>query len=335
MPFILLVDVYYLLIFNNLSSAALIQLLDEDLTVFIDATQEWKRELKHAATTIQCAFRVPPTASSTKLSLWKRLYQQKIKSVDEKKEIKSESKPATDVTKHRVFKPSINFKKNRVTRQTTLSSMRKTKKAANLAQRRGLTAVTSLPIIQAPVRALIPSAPSAPIKKKRASIITSELSRPIKLEQVLQKYMPIQFSSILPALDLYSLIEVDEPIEITSILPKCKLLPIMEVDEPADLTSILKAAAATTIQALIRGALARSALARREETDEPRQLEQEAKADDDVNFGQVDEPLDIPEAELQSPKKLKCRRCKAVESSLDGRYWSVSSRRRRNTKPGV
>ena len=84
MPFILLVDVYYLLIFNNLSSAALIQLLDEDLTVFIDATQEWKRELKHAATVIQCAFRVvPKSVATSKLVLWKRLYQEKIKSVDE------------------------------------------------------------------------------------------------------------------------------------------------------------------------------------------------------------------------------------------------------------
>jgi hypothetical protein len=308
----------------------------EDLTAFIAVCQELEEELNHAATTIQCAFRVPPTASSAKLSLWKRLYQEKIKPVDEEDKIKSESKPATVVTKHRSYKPSINFKKNRAIRQTTLSSMRKAKKAANLARRRGLVAVESLPIIQAPVRALIPYAPSA-LKEKRDSFDTYKLSRPIKLEQVLQMYMPIQFSSILPALDLYSLIEVDEPIEITSILPKCKLLPIMEVDEPADLTSILKAAAATIIQALIRGALARSALARREETDEPRQLEQEAEAEA-VDFEQVVEPLDIIPEEaasepIQSPKKL--RRCKAVESSLDGRYWSVSSTRRRRKSSRV
>ena len=55
----------------------------EDLDVFTGACVEYKNELKHAATTIQCAFRVPPTASSAKLSLWKRLYQEKIKSVDE------------------------------------------------------------------------------------------------------------------------------------------------------------------------------------------------------------------------------------------------------------
>ena len=59
----------------------------EDLTAFIDECTMLKEEWKHAATTIQCAFRVPPTASSAKLSLWKRLHQEKIKPVDEKKKI--------------------------------------------------------------------------------------------------------------------------------------------------------------------------------------------------------------------------------------------------------
>jgi len=334
----------------------------EDLDVFTDACAELKNEMKHVATTIQCAFRVPPTASSAKLSLWKRLHQEKIKPVDEKKKIKSEAKSAIVVSKYRSFKPSIDSKKNRADRQTTLSNIRKNKKAANLAQRRGLTAVTSLPIIQ------IPSAPSAPIKKKRDSIITSELSRPIKLE---------------PAFEL---------VQFISILSECALSSIPEV------TELSQAAAATTIQALIRGALTRSTreallpttkiepeeikvdtttssdstttelgqiLPVEQEpevegttttgglddtflfddelseshssddtskTDEPRQLEQEAEADDDIDFGLADEPLDIPDATpepIQSPKKLKCCRCKAVESSLDGQYWSVSSSRRR------
>jgi len=118
----------------------------EDLKVFTSACKDYKNEMKHAATTIQCAFRVPPTASFAKISLWKRLYQQKIKSVDEKKKIKSEYKPAIVVTKHRVFKPPINSKKNRADRQTTLSSMRKKKKAANLARLRGLA--TSIQVVQ-------------------------------------------------------------------------------------------------------------------------------------------------------------------------------------------
>ena len=162
--------------------------------------------------------------------------------------------------------------------------------------------------------------------------------------------------SILSECALTSIIEVDEPIEITSILPKCKkLLPIMEVDETADLASIVKAAAATTIQALIRGALARSALARREEAPTSTNLNDEeflwddefsqphsAEADDDIDFGHADEPLldldAIPEATpepFQSPKKLQCCRCKAVESSLDGHYWSVSSTRRRRKSSRV
>ena len=59
-------------------------------------------------------------------------------------------------------------------------------------------------------------------------------------------------------------------------------------------------------------------------------------ADVDIVFEQADEPLDIPEATpepFQSPKKL--RRCKAVESSLDGHYWSVSSTRRRRKSSRV
>ena len=323
----------------------------QDLTAFIAASQELEEELKHAATNIQCAFRVPPTASSAKLSLWKRLHQEKIKPVDEKKKIKSEAKSAIVVSKYRSFKPSIDSKKNRADRQTTLSNMRKNKKAANLAQRRGLTAVTSLPIIQAPVRALIPSAPSAPIKKKKDSIITSELSRPIKLE---------------PAFEL---------VQFISILSECALSSIPEV------TELSQAAAATTIQALIRGALTRSTheapkvevttVTKPEEikieattssdstTTELGQIlpvEQEpelevtttdlwddefsqphsAEADDDIDFGHADEPLDIPEATpepFQSPKKR--RRCKAVESSLDGHYWSVSSTRRRRKSSRV
>jgi len=323
----------------------------EDLDVFTDACVELKNEMKHAATTIQCAFRVPPTASSAKLSLWKRLYQEKIKSVDEKKKIKSELKSAIVVSKYRSFKPSIDSKKNRANRQSTLSSMRKNKKAANLDQRRGLVAVTSLPIIQAPVRALIPSAPSAPIKKKRDSIITSELSRPIKLE---------------PAFEL---------VQFISILSECALSSIPEV------TELSQAVAATTIQALIRGALTRSTreAPKVEATTkfEPEEIKVEAttssdstttelgqilpveqepevevtttdlwddefsqppsaEAGDDIDFGHADEPLDIPEATpepFQSPKKR--RRCKAVESSLDGQYWSVSSARRRRKSSRV
>jgi len=322
----------------------------EDLGVFTDACVELKNEMKYAATTIQCAFRVPPTASSAKLSLLKRLHQEKIKPVDEKKKIKSEAKSAIVVSKYRSFKPSIDSKKNRADRQTTLSNIRKNKKAANLAQRRGLTAVTSLPIIQAPVRALIPSAPSAPIKKKRDSIITSELSRPIKLE---------------PAFEL---------VQFISILSECALSSIPEV------TELSQAAAATTIQALIRGALTRSTheAPKVEATTkiEPEEIkvdtttpsdsttelghilpvEQEPEvevtttdlwddefsqphsidADVDIVFELADEPLDIPEATpepFQPPKKR--RRCKAVESSLDGHYWSVSSSRRRRKSSRV
>jgi len=351
----------------------------QDLTAFIAASQELEEELKHAATTIQCAFRVPPTASSAKLSLWKRLHQEKIKTTATEEKIKSEeAPPVTVATKYRVFKPSIDSKKNRADRQTTLSSIRKNKKAANLAQRRGLAAVTSLPIIQAPVRALIPYAPSAPIKKKKkdSSVTTSELSQLTKFEHLLQEYMSIQFISILSECALTSIIEVDEPIELTSILPKCKLHPIKEVQEPVDLS-----VAATTIQALIRGALTRST---REDpkvgattATDPEEIKVEAttssdstttelgqilpveqepelevtttdlwddefsqphsaEADDDIDFGHADEPLDIPEATpepFQSPKKR--RRCKAVESSLDGHYWSVSSTRRRRKSTRV
>ena len=346
----------------------------EDLDVFTDACVELKEEWKHAATTIQCAFRVPKSAATAKLSLWKRLYQEKNKSVNEKKEIKSEAKPVIVATKLRSYKPSIDSKKNRADRQSTLSSIRKTKKAANLARRRGLTVVTSLPIIQAPVRALIPYAPSAPIKKKRDTFDTYKLSQPSNLE---------------PAFELVRMI---------SILSECALTPIIEVDEP------IEAAAATTIQALIRGALTRSTreapkveaitITEPEEikvatttssdrttelgqilpveqdpeveatttdlndeaflfddelsephsyddtskTDEPRQLDQEAEADDDIDFGHADEPFDIPEATpepIQSPKNLQRRRCKAVESSLDGHYWSVSSSRRRRKSSRV
>jgi len=366
----------------------------EDLDVFTGACVVYKNELKNAAITIQCAFRVPPTASSTKLSLWKRLHQEKIKPVDEKKKIKSEeAQPVTVATKLRVFKPSINFKKNRADRQTTLSSIRKNKKAANLARRRGLA--TSIQVVQEDQ--LILAVPSAPIKKKRDPSDTYKLSRPIKLEPAFEL---VQFISILSKCASSSIPEVTEPIEITSILPKCKLDPIMEVVEE---TVDLKAAAATTIQALIRGALSRSTreapkveattIIEPEEikveattssdrttelgqilpveqepvlestttgglddeaflfddelsephssddtskTDEPRQLDQEAEADDDIDFGHADEPLDIPEATpepIQSPKK--CRRCKAVESSLDGHYWSVSSTRRRRKSSRV
>jgi len=356
----------------------------EDLTAFIDDCTMLKEEWKHAATTIQCAFRIPPTASSSKLSLWKRLYQGKIKSVDEKKKIKSEAKSAIVVSKYRSFKPSINSKKNRADRQSTLSSMRKNKKAANLARRRGLVAATSLPSIQAPAQALIPSAPFAPIKKKKdSSITTPELSQLAKFEHLLQEYMSIQFTSILSECALTSIVEVDEPIEITSILPKCKLHPIKEVQEPVD----LEAAAATTIQALIRGALTRSTreAPKVEATTptEPGEIKSEATtspdstttelaqilpveqepevevtttdlwddefsqphsvdADDDIVFEQADEPLldldAIPDATpepIHSPKKLHCRRCKAVESSLDGQYWSVSSSRRRRKSSRV
>ena len=322
----------------------------DDLKVFTGACVEYKNELKHAATTIQLAFRVPKSTATSKVVLWKRLYQEKIKSVDEEDKIKSESKPTIVVTKHRSYKPSINSKKNRAARQTTLSGMRKSKKAADLARRRGLVAA-SLPIIQAPVRALILYAPTAPIKKKKkdSSITSSRVSQLTKFEHLLQEYMPIQFTSIFSKCTLTSITEVDEPIEFMSILKtlKCKILPIMEVEEPVDFASILKTpkyrlnsimeeddqgeikveATTTTVRSDDTS-----------ETDEPRQLEQEAEAEDDNVFGQANEPLldsdHIPEAALepiQSPKKLQRRRCKAVESSLDGRYWSVSSRRRRKS----
>jgi len=291
----------------------------EDLTAFIDECTMLKEEWKHAATTIQCAFRVPPTASSTKLSLWKSLYQEKIKSVVEEKKIKPESKPVIVATKLRIFKPSINSKKNRADRKTTLSSMRKNKKAANLARRRGLA--TSIQLVQVVQDQLILAVPSAPIKKKKKSITTSKLSRPIKLESAFEL---VQFISILSECALSSIPEIDEPIEITSILKtwKCKLLPIMEVDEPEE----IKEEATTTTSSDAS------------EKAQPFQLEQDAEAED-IEFGQADEPLvdsdAIPEAAtpepIQSPKKLQRRRCKAVESSLDGRYWSVSTRRRRKS----
>ena len=62
--------------------------------------------------------------------------------------------------------------------------------------------------------------------------------------------------------------------------------------------------------------------------DEPRQLDQEADAEDDIDLLLVPEAAPEP---MQSPKKLHCRRCKAVKSSLDRRYWSVSSGRRRKS----
>jgi len=325
----------------------------EDLDVFTGTCVEYKNELKHAAITIQCAFRVPPTASSAKLSLWKHLHQEKIKPVDEKKKIKSEeAPPVTVATKYRVFKPSFNSKKNRADRQATLSSMRKNKKAANLARRRGLA--TSIQVVQEDQ--LILAAPSAPIKKKRDPFYnTYEFSRPIKLE---------------PAFEL---------VQFISILSECALTSIPEV------TELSQAAAATTIQALIRGALTRSTReapkVEATTTTEPEEIKVEATtssdstttelgqilpveqepevevtttdfwddefsqphsvdADVDIIFEQADEPLldldAIPEATpepIQSPKKR--RRCKAVESSLDGNYWSVSSTRRRRKSSRV
>ena len=135
--------------------------------------------------------------------------------------------------------------------------------------------------------------------------------------------MSFVFSSILPTLKMYSLIEQDEQIEFKSILKtfKCKILPIMEVDESEN--------ASKSVQ--------------------PSYLEQKAAFEassitiasggDDIDFEQVNEPLlDIPEAtseSIQSPKKLHSRRCKAVESSLDGHYWSVSSTRRRRKSSRV
>jgi len=294
----------------------------EDFDVFINACVELKNEMKHAATTIQCAFRVPPTASSAKLSLWKRLYQDKIKTTATEEKIKPEAKPVIVATKLRVFKQSINSKKNRADRQSALSSIRKNKKAVNLARRRELTAVTSLPIIQAPIRALV-SAPSTPIKKKKKkSSITTSFSRPIKLEPAFEL---VQFISILSECALSSIPEVNEPIEITSILKtwKCKLLPIMEVDEPEEIKEEATTSSDTS------------------ETAQPSQLEKDAEAED-IEFGQADEPLvdsnAIPEATpepIQSPKKLQQRRYKAVESSLDGHYWSVSSTRRRRKSSRV
>ena len=265
----------------------------EDLNVFVDACTDLKLDMKHAATTIQCAFRVPRKAVFAKLTLWDRLYKKKIKSKENTKpkveaasiELKPTSIKPASLT-HRVYKPSIiDSKKNRAGRQTTLSSMRKSKKAANLARRRGIT-TTIIPVVQAQ---LILAVPSAPIKKKKSlSIIASELSQPIKLEQVLQRYMPIQFSSILPTLELHSLIEQEEPIE---------------VEEPENASN----------------------------STQPSQLELEAsttttESDDDIDFGQADEVEDfeLPVEEVEEPvqvtvpstplKKLS-RQCKAVESS--------------------
>ena len=210
----------------------------EDLNAFVDACTDLKLDMKHAATTIQRASRVPKKAVFAKLTLWDRLYKKTIKFEENAKpkveaasiEVKPTSVKPVSLT-HRTYKPSINSKKNRAARQTTLSSMRKSKKAANLARRRGLTTIIS--VVQDLQVQLILAAPPAPIKKKKNSSITTSKSQPIKLEQVLQKYMPFIFISILPTLKMHSLIEQEEPIEFKSILKsfKCKILPIMEVDE--------------------------------------------------------------------------------------------------------
>ena len=153
---------------------------------------------------------------------------------------------------------------------------------------------------------------------KISSVTTTELSQPIKLEHALQKFVPFQFSNILPTLKLHTLIEQEEPIEVKSILKssKCKILPIMEVKEPKNAS----------------------------ESTQPSQLELEAsttttESDDDIDFGQADEVEDfeLPAEEVEEPvqvtvpstplKKLS-RQCKAVESSLDGQYWTVVSVRR-------
>ena len=215
--------------------------------------------------------------------------------------------------------------------------MRKNKKAANLARRRGLA--TSIQLVQVVQDQLILAVPSAPIKKKKQSITTSKLSRPIKFELLLQKYMQIKFTSILSECALSSIPEVNEPIEITSILKtwKCKILPIMEEDEPEEIKE--EEATNTTEPEEIKEEATTSSDA--SETAQPFQLEQDAEAED-IEFGQADEPLvdldAIPEATpepIQSPKKLQQRRCKAVESSLDGHYWSVSSTRRRRKSSRV
>ena len=284
----------------------------EDLKVFVDACTDLKLDMKHAATTIQCAFRVPRKAVFAKLTLWDRLYKKKIKSKENTKpkveaasiELKPTSIKPASLT-HRVYKPSIiDSKKNRAGRQTTLSSMRKSKKAANLARRRVIT-ITITPVVQDLQAQLILAVPSAPIKKKKKkkslSIIASELSQPIKLEQVLQKYMPIQFSSILPTLELHSVIEEEEPIE---------------VEEPENASN----------------------------STQPSQLELEAsttttESDDDIDFGQADEveEFELPVEEVEEPVQVTVpstplkelsRQCKAVESSLDGQYWTVASVRR-------
>lgn len=278
--------------------------------------------------------------------------------------------------KTRTYKSSINSKKNRANRQATLDGIKKSKKATNLARRRGMVAVTAPAVQQAPVRALIP-ATSAPIKKKRDSSDTYKLVQPSKLEPALEL---VRMISILSECALTSITEVDEPIEFNSILKssKCKILPIMEVEEPieyefkctlskfklipifeeeepeeevdtSDDTStdeddsseagqILPVEQEPEVEAITFDENDEDFLWDDEfsqpHSSQPRQLEQEAEAEDNIDFGHVDEPLDIPEATpepIESPKKLRCRRCKAVESSLDGRYWSVSSRRRRKS----
>ena len=348
----------------------------EDLNVFVDACADLKLDMKHAATTIQRASRVPRKAVFAKLTLWRRMYHQegnKATVAEEKADVIKivETKPVTVVTKHRSFKPSITSKKNRARRQTTLSSMRKNKKAANLARRRGLVTVTAAPSVQqAPVRAaLIPYAPSAPIKKKKSSI-TTYLSRPIKLEP---SFELVQMISILSKCALTSITEVYEPIEYEykCTLSKYRLNSIIEEEEPEEMIEVAKVEATTTTKPeeikveAITSSDSTTELAQilpieqepkveatafvdnvddgfwdddeltQPYSSQPSQLEQEADADDDIYFEQVDEPLlDIPEAtseSIQSPKKQHSRRCKAVESSLDGRYWSVATRRRRRS----
>ena len=244
-----------------------------------------------------------------------------------KKKIKSEeAQPVTVATKYRSFKPSINFKKNRAVRKTTLSCMRKTKKAANLARRRGL-ATTSIQVVKVAQPQLILAAPSAPIKKKKHLSITSfELSRPIKLEQVLLKCMPFIFISILRTLKMHPLIEQDEPIDFRSILKpsKCEIRPIMEVDESENFS---KSAQPSQVEQDIESSTTTT--------------ENDDEHNDDIDFGRADEvddielpvegveePVQVTNISSTPPKKSHCRQYKAVESSLDGQYWTVVSVRR-------
>ena len=264
----------------------------EELNVFVDACTDLKLDMKRAATTIQRASRVPRKAVFAKLTLWDRLYKKKIKSKENTKskvkttsvEVKPTSIKPSNLT-HRVYKPCITSKKNRAVRQTTLSSMRKTKKAANLARRRGL-ATTSTQVVKVAQPQLILAVPSAPIKKRKDLSIITELIQPIKLEQVLQKYMSFVFISILPTLKMSPLIEQDEPVEFKSILKssKCEIRPIMEVDESEKAST----------------------------TDEPCQQEQEHEAstttddgDYDIDFGQADEVEDIElNREVEEPVQV-------------------------------